>query len=569
MRARSDLRTLPDLLRSRAGETPDMPLVQFAGRRLNLGDFDARTDAVAGGLAELGVGPGDVVSVFLSNRLEFLEAWWGILKAGAVFGPVNPAYTSSEAGYVLGHSGAVAVVTDASGAEVIGAVRGELPALRELISVEPGVAGATTLDELAARTSGTPDVERQPDDLASILYTSGTTGKPKGAMLSHRNLLINATQGAELVPLSPGDRVGMLLPLFHANAQVVTFLMPMLIGCQVMMWERFSASEFWPTVEAFAPTTLSAVPTILAAVLNAPGAPTRETSLRYVICGAAPLSVELLTAFSSRFGIRILEGYGLTETGCIASLNPYYGDRKAGSIGLPIRGQQMEIVGEDGQRTEDDAYGEIVIKGPNVMLGYLHNPEATAESIRDGWLHTGDIGYVDSDGYFFIVDRTKDMIIRGGENIYPREIEEVLYAFPGVLECAVIGVPHAVRGEEVLAVVVAADGVVLDLEAMAAFAAERIARYKLPREIVLRDALPKTPTGKLSKAPLREEFGSARDVQAGSARDVQAGSARDVQAGSARDVQAGSARDVQAGSAQDVQAGAAQDARAAHARAGA
>jgi long-chain acyl-CoA synthetase len=285
----------------------------------------------------------------------------------------------------------------------------------------------------------------------------------------------------------------------------------------VMMWERFSASEFWATVEAFAPTTLSAVPTILAAVLNAPGAPDRETSLRYVICGAAPLSVELLNAFSSRFGIRILEGYGLTETGCIASLNPYYGDRKAGSIGLPIRGQQMEIRDEAGERVPDSAYGEIVIKGPNVMAGYLDNPEATAESIRDGWLYTGDIGYVDRDGYFFIVDRTKDMIIRGGENIYPREIEEVLYEFPGVLECAVIGVPHEVRGEEVLAVIVAADGVELDVEAVAAFAAERIARYKLPREIVLRDGLPKTPTGKIAKGPLREEFAAqaAPPLQAG------------------------------------------------------
>jgi long-chain acyl-CoA synthetase len=514
MRARSDLNTLPDLLRMRARESPNQPFANFAGRSWTYGDFDTRTDALAGGLAELGVGPGDVVSVFLTNSLEFLEAWWGILKTGAVFGPVNPAYTSTEAAYVINHSRAVAIVTDATGAAKVAAAREQLPLLREVVSIEPGVSGAVTLDELAARTSGTPQPPTQPGDLASILYTSGTTGKPKGAMLSHRNLIVNATQCAELVPLSEGERVGMLLPLFHANAQVVTTLMPLLIGLEVMMWERFSASEFWATVEQLEPVTLSAVPMMLAAVLNAPGAPGSETSLRFLICGAAPLSVELLNAFSTKFGIRILEGYGLTETGCVASINPYYGDRKPGSIGLALRGQPMEIRGEDGEPVAANGYGEIVIKGANVMQGYLDNEAATAESIRDGWLHTGDIGYVDDDGYFFIVDRTKDMIIRGGENIYPREIEEVLYEFPGVLECAVIGVPHEVRGEEVLAVVVAVEGVELDRDELAAFAAERIARYKLPREIVIRDALPKTPTGKISKAPLREEFGSWQNEHA-------------------------------------------------------
>jgi long-chain acyl-CoA synthetase len=233
-----------------------------------------------------------------------------------------------------------------------------------------------------------------------------------------------------------------------------------------------------------------------------------------VICGAAPLSVELLNAFQDRFGIRILEGYGLTETSCISSINPFYGDRKAGSIGLPIRGQQMQIAGPNGEPAEPGEYGEIVIKGPNVMAGYLKNPEATDESIRDGWLHTGDIGYVDEDGYFFIADRSKDMIIRGGENIYPREIEEVLYAFDGVLECAVIGIPHEVRGEEVLAVLAPKPGVALDTEALAAHAAARLARYKLPISYELREELPKTATGKINKVPLREEFGSWTTVVA-------------------------------------------------------
>ena len=310
------------------------------------------------------------------------------------------------------------------------------------------------------------------------------------------------------MPLGAGDRVGMLLPLFHANAQVVTTLIPMMIGCEIVMWERFSASRFWDTVAELEPASLSAVPTILAAVLHAPGAPDGPTSLRYIMCGAAPLSVELLDTFQQRFGIRILEGYGLTETACIASINPFYGDRKAGSIGLPIRGQKMKIAGPDGGEAAPGDYGEIVIKGPNVMLGYLNRPEASAETIHDGWLHTGDVGYVDEDGYFYIVDRSKDMIIRGGENIYPREIEEVLYAFEGVAECAVVGIPDEVRGEEVLALVAPKPGTTLDLDELAAHAAERLAKYKLPRRFEIRGELPKTPTGKISKGPLRDEFGS-------------------------------------------------------------
>jgi acyl-CoA synthetase (AMP-forming)/AMP-acid ligase II len=501
-----EVQTLPDMLRYRARVEPDSPFVRLADRSLSYGEFDARTDALAAGFADLGVMPGDVVSVFLPNCIEFLEAWFGILKAGGVLGPVNPAYTGPEASYVIGHSEAVAIVTNEHGAGVIEPERGSLEHLRSVISIDDG--GDLGFADLAERGGATPSPGRGLDDLAAILYTSGTTGKPKGAMLSHGNQLINATQGAELLPLGPGDRVGMLLPLFHANAQVVTTLIPILIGCEIVMWERFSASKFWETVDELQPASLSAVPTILAAVLHAPGAPEGRTSLRYVICGAAPLSVELLNAFQDRFGIRILEGFGMTETSCISSINPFYGDRKAGSIGLPIRGQEMRIAGKDGERAASGEYGEIMVKGPNVMVGYLKNPEATAETIRDGWLYTGDVGYMDEDGYFYIADRSKDMIIRGGENIYPREIEEVLYGFEGVLECAVIGVPHEVRGEEVLAVVAPKPGMTLDLDALAEHTAARLAKYKLPRSYEVRDELPKTSTGKINKVPLREEFGS-------------------------------------------------------------
>ncbi len=503
----SAITTVPDLLRVQADRIPDQPFIRWRGRSVSYSEFDARTGALAAGLADLGVAPGDVVSVMLPNCLEFLEAWWAILKVGAVFGPINPAFTAPEAAYVVGHSQAVAIVTDGNGAATLDGARGapELAQLRHVISVEAG--GDLALESLAGRGGEAPTNGRTPDDLATLMYTSGTTGKPKGAMLTHGNVLANAAMAAELLPLVAGERVGMMLPLFHVNAQIVTSVVPMMIGCEVAVWERFSASKFWPTVAELEPVAISAVPTILAAVLHTADAPTGPTSLRYIICGAAPLSRELLEAFEERFDIRILEGYGLTESTCVSSLNPYYGVRKPGSIGLPVRGQRMKIVTSDGSPVDEGELGEIVVHGPNVMAGYLHNEEATAATIRDGWLHTGDVGYVDSDGYFFIVDRAKDMIIRGGENIYPREIEEVLYTHAGVLECAVIGVPDEVRGEEVVAVVAPKPGAELNGDQLKTYAAERLAAFKVPRRFEIRAELPKTPTGKISKPPLREEFG--------------------------------------------------------------
>jgi long-chain acyl-CoA synthetase len=489
----------------RAAEHGDRPLVRWRDQRLSYAEFDRRTDALAAGLAASGIGPGDVVSVMLPNSIAFLEAWWAILKAGGVFAPVNPAFTTVELGYVLGHSAAVAVITDGDGADRVAPARRELATLAQVFNLDDG-----SFEALRQSGSGAPEPGRSQSDVAALLYTSGTTGKPKGAMITHGNVIANAGMAAELLPLSSGERLGMILPLFHANAQIATFAVPVMVGCEVVMWDRFSARTFWTTVAELEPVSISAVPTILAALLNAPGADEAATtnSMRYVICGAAPLSRELLEAFQERFGIRVLEGYGLTESTCVSSLNPYYGELKPGSIGLPVRGQEMEIRTEAGDRAPRGERGEIVIRGANIMAGYLNDPEATAATIRDGWLYTGDIGYEDADGYFYIVDRTKDMIIRGGENIYPREIEEVLYAYAGVLECAVIGIPDEHRGEEVLAVVAPAAGADLDADQVLRFAAGRLARYKVPKRIELVDELPKTATGKISKGPLRERFGT-------------------------------------------------------------
>jgi acyl-CoA synthetase (AMP-forming)/AMP-acid ligase II len=382
----------------------------------------------------------------------------------------------------------------------------ELPALAELIAVDQGAD-----DPLAAlRGAGSiAEPERVgPDDLMALVYTSGTTGRPKGAMLSHRNFLSDTRMLAELVPAVRGDVLGMVLPLFHVNAQLVTTVMPMLLGAQVAMWDRFSASTFWSTVERFQPVTFSAVPTMLAALLHAPGAQeAAENTIRYVICGAAPLSPALFRRFEAQFGIAVLEGYGLTEGACCSTLNPFPGPRKIGSIGLPVRGQEVRVIGDDGREVADGEPGEVVIRGPNVMLGYYHRPEATAEALRDGWLHTGDVATRDADGYLYLVDRKKDMIIRGGENIYPREIEDVLLEHPGVREAAVVGRPEAVRGEEVHAVVALVAGT--DLADVEAFCRERLAPFKVPVTWELVEALPKTSTGKIDKKPLRERVRSS------------------------------------------------------------
>jgi long-chain acyl-CoA synthetase len=505
-----DAQTLTELLHVRAAELGTATFVRDAEIEWSYREFARRVSEVAGGLQALGVEPGDVVSVILPNCLEYLEAWWGVLWAGGVFNPVNPAFTGREAAQILADSGASIVICRPEVAAALERHRAELPALRQVLTV-----ASRPDDPLGALRGGSPltePVHVDPDALAHLVYTSGTTGKPKGAMLSHANYMADIRMFAELLPLSRGDVMGMVLPLFHVNAQLVTTMLPMLIGAQVAMWDRFSASEFWTKVGEFEPVTFSAVPTMLAALLNAPGADEAETNmLRFVICGAAPLSPSLFRRFEEKFGVAILEGYGLTEGACTSTLNPFWGPRKIGSIGRAIRGQDVAVLDAADNELPPRELGEVCLRGGNIMLGYLHNPEATAEALRGGWLHTGDVGYVDEDGYYYLVDRKKDLIIRGGENVYPREIEDVLLEHSGVEAAAVVGRPDEVRGEEVHAVVVLADAV--DLDEVEEHCRERLAPFKVPSSWELVEELPKTATGKIDKKVLRERLaaGGAQD----------------------------------------------------------
>jgi long-chain acyl-CoA synthetase len=501
----TEIETLPQLLRTRARELGDARFVRDARTSWSYAEFAHRVTEIAAGLRGLGIARGDVVGIVLPNGPEYLEAWWAVLWLGAVFNPVNPDLTTREAVQILADSGARTIICRADRAPGFEEARPELPALREVVAVADGAG-----DPLAAlRGAATVDVpaDLARDDLMSLVYTSGTTGRPKGAMLTHRNFLADTRMLAELVPAVQGDVLGMVLPLFHVNAQLVTTVMPLLLGAQVAMWDRFSASTFWKTVAEFEPVTFSAVPTMLAALLHAPGADAaQENSVRYVICGAAPLSPALFRRFEEKFSIAILEGYGLTEGACCSTLNPYHGPRKIGSIGLPVRGQDVVVLDEEGRPAPDGEPGEVCVRGPNVMQGYLNRPDANAETLRDGWLHTGDVGFRDADGYFFLVDRKKDMIIRGGENIYPREIEDVLQEHAGVEGAAVVGRMDEVRGEEVHAVVVLAAGVAL--EDVQAHCRERLAAFKVPSSWEVVAELPKTSTGKIDKKPLRARVNS-------------------------------------------------------------
>jgi long-chain acyl-CoA synthetase len=495
--------TLTELLRVRTGELGDATFVRDSAIEWSYAEFAARVQEIAGGLRARGLEQGEVVAIILPNCPEFLETWWGVLWAGGVFNPVNPAFTGREAAQILRDSGARIVICTPEMAAELEPFSGDLPAIREVIAVRSSP--DDPLADLRGQGSLEEPVPVAPDDLAHLVYTSGTTGRPKGAMLSHGNYMSDVRMFAELLPLSRGETLGMVLPLFHVNAQFVTTMLPMLIGAQVAMWDRFSASQFWEKVAEFEPVTFSAVPTMLAALLHAPGADDAETNtLRFVICGAAPLSPGLFRRFEEKFGVAILEGYGLTEGACTSTLNPFWGPRKIGSIGRAVRGQRIAVLDEAGKQLPSREIGEICLQGPNVMIGYFRNETATAETLRDGWFHTGDVGYVDEDGYFFLVDRKKDMIIRGGENIYPREIEDVLLEHADVQAAAVVGRPDEYRGEEIHAFVVLADGV--DLAEIEEHCRGRLAAFKVPSSWDVVEELPKTATGKIDKKVLRARF---------------------------------------------------------------
>ena len=503
-------------VRANAERLGDRPAVRLDDRVLSHAALDDATARVATLLRAQGLRPGDRVGVMLPNVPAFPVLYYGVLRAGGVVVPMNPLLQAREVAHYLGDSGARAVF--AWHAFAAAAEEGARAAGARCVPLAPD----TTAQLLASVEPDPAVADVDGDDTAVILYTSGTTGSPKGAELTHRNLVSNArTTNDSLVRLAPDDVVLGALPLFHAFGQTCVMNTCLLAGAQVSLLARFTPENALAIVERDRVTLFSGVPTMYAAMLNSPSAQEFDvSSLQLCVSGGASLPVEVLRGFEARFGCTILEGYGLSETSPVASFNHPDAVRKPGSIGTPVRGCEMDLRAAGGGAVAPGEIGEVVIRGENVMRGYWGDPEATAAAIdADGWFATGDLATRDADGYYSIVDRTKDMINRGGYNVYPREVEEVLYEHPAVAEAAVVAVPDALLGEEVGAAVVLKPGASATVEELRAHVKGQVAAYKYPRHLWLVDELPKGATGKILKRRIQPPLA---DGAAGTAQEEEA-----------------------------------------------
>ena len=450
------------------------------------------------------VRPGERVGLWLKNCPEFVPALFAIFHAQAAVVPISNFFKPDEVSHILSDAGIDMLITDASTAE----------AQTRLVAGHPGLK-VWQVDEFAQMSSGGVPVRAESltsraeeSDLAVIIYTSGTTGRPKGAMLSHGNLLSNVESCRIMLEAVATDRFVVLLPMFHSFMLTVGVLLPMLVGGSVVLIKSLHPPKnIVFEIMQRKPTILPAVPSFFRTLLHA--ALPEEFPLRLCISGGAPLPRELLRDFNAKMPIPLIEGYGLSETSPVVSLNPIHGPWKEGSIGVPITNVEVSVQNDLGDILPDGVNGEICVRGPNVMLGYWNQPEETARTIRRGWLLTGDLGHRDTDGYFYITDRKKDMLLINGINVYPREIEEILYKFPGVKEAAVVGVPDKRKGEQPLAFVSPSEGVDLAERAVLQFVRERLADYKVPRRVVFLPALPRNATGKILKTTLRQQAATA------------------------------------------------------------
>ncbi len=486
---------LASIVTESAAGNPEAVAVRLGPLELTYAELDDRSARLATLLGGRGLRQGDRVGVMLPNVLEFPIAYYGVLRAGGVVVPMNVLLKRREIAFYLEDSGAKLLLAwHGFAAEARDAAA---DAGVELIEVEP-----ESFAELLGDREPTPEVvETDEGDTAVILYTSGTTGKPKGAELTHFNLSRNSDISARTTSnIAAGDVVLGALPLFHSFGQTVSMNASLRVGATLTLLPKFDPGEALEIIQRDGVTHFYGVPTMYGALLHHPDRESYDTStLRICITGGASMPVEVLRGFEEAFACEVLEGYGLSETSPVASSNHPGRPRKPGSIGTPLEEVEMKVVDEDDDEVPRGEVGEIVIRGHNVMKGYWQRPDATEEAMRGGWFHSGDMARVDEDGYFFIVDRKKDLIIRGGYNVYPREVEEVLYEHPKIREAAVVGVPHDEWGEEIGAACVLHEGEELAPEEVSDYVRERIAAYKYPRVVWFLDDLPKGPTGKILK----------------------------------------------------------------------
>ena len=488
------------LLQDRVEAAPDKVFLfsQPDGRQFTYSQFADAVARTAALLAGEGVAKGDVVSLLMPNSVEYVIAYFACWRLGALAGPINSHLKEQEISYVVSNSEAKALLVGSEFLPVINQLR-NLPTLNAVILFDDEAQATRDFTKVEA----TADVTL--DDEAIIIYTSGTTGKPKGCLLTHGNVVANARQISQWLGFNESDRLLTMMPLFHMNAVSVTTMSALYAGGSSVVSPKFSASRFWQIISDYQITSFGSVATMLSMLLTtySEGVPAglQTEQLRFAMCGSAPVPAETIKRFEETFHCLVIEGYGLSESTCRSTFNPPDENRRAGSCGLPI-GNEMRVVDDDDTEVADGQLGEIVLRGDNVLKGYYKNPEATAVAFRNGWFHTGDIGYRDTEGFYFIVDRKSDMIIRGGENIYPREIDEVLYQHPAVSAAAVVGVPDDLYGEEVAGFVVLRDGGEASERELIEFCKARLADYKCPKTIRFVKDIPKGPTGKLLKREL-------------------------------------------------------------------
>jgi len=529
--------SLRHLLEFRTAYTPqkDFLFSEADGRKWTYAEFDSAVNRTANMLLTRGIAKGDVVSLLLPNSAEYIIAYFACWKIGALAGPVNSLLKAEEVEWVVANSRSKMLMTD-DAILSSGGLSGVGKGIEVITNWPPADAGGS--DTVA-------EINIDVDDEAVIIYTSGTTGKPKGCLLTHGNLIANARQITEWLGFGPEDRLLTVMPLFHMNAVTVTTMTALYAGGSTVVSPKFSASRFWEIIEEYRITSFGSVATMLSMILAKADTATRRrgdteisasprhrvtpSQLRFAMCGSAPVPAEVLNRFEETFGVLVIEGYGLSESTCRSTFNPPNKDRRPGSCGLPI-GNEMRVVDEEDNEVPDGTLGEIVLRGPNIFKGYFKNPEATEKAFAGGWFHTGDIGYRDADGFYYIADRKSDMIIRGGENIYPREIDDLLYTHPAVAHAAVIGVPDELYGEEVAAFIVLKDGFessppyeggvaaalggrggsLITQEDIIDFCKLHLADYKCPKTVHFVDDIPKGPTGKLLKRELARLFASTQ-----------------------------------------------------------
>src|SRR5258707_3665850 len=509
---------LGELLDRHVRATPDSVFLfsETDRRRFTYADFDGAVNRAAALLSAHAVAKGDVVSLLMPNSPEYIIAYFACWKLGAIAGPVNSFLKEHEIEFVMNNSEAKAILMHSEFQPRIENIRGALPHLKSVIEFDDEAlatrefAGYARLRRAGSRldsveeNKGTPEA-CVPDDDAIIIYTSGTTGKPKGCLLTHGNIIANARQISNWLGFTRDDRLLTIMPLFHMNAVSVTTMSALYAGGSTVISSKFSASQFWKIISDYQVTSFGSVATMLSILLSTypDGVPEglKTGQLRFAMCGSAPVPAEVMKKFEQAFNCPVVEGYGLSESTCRSTFNPPDERRRPGSCGLPI-GNEMKRFDVQDNEVPDGELGEIVLRGENILKGYFKSPEATETAFRNGWFHTGDVGYRDQDGFFYIVDRKSDMIIRGGENIYPREIDEVLYQHPAVAAAATIGVPDDLYGEEVAAFIVLKDGMKVSAAELINYCTERVANYKCPKSIRTVAAIPKGPTGKLLKREL-------------------------------------------------------------------